>query len=127
MILLSCLAILLPLSWCVPLSVFVARLSTNLRGGSSFNWQSAAVIVPLILGCFFVGVLLLVEAKYATLPNIPCKWISPLPIVYSNNRTVSMFRITTVTGVLIANFASGIAYFSALYFVSTQLLLIVCF
>ncbi|KZS98700.1 MFS general substrate transporter [Sistotremastrum niveocremeum HHB9708] len=84
MILLSCLAILLPLSW----------------GGSSFNWQSAAVIVPLILGCFFVGVLLLVEAKYATLPNIP----------------LSMFRITTVTGVLIANFASGIAYFSALYF-----------
>ncbi|KZO95510.1 MFS general substrate transporter [Calocera viscosa TUFC12733] len=82
--LMGTMGILLPLSW----------------GGTSFPWSSAAVIAPLILGALFIGVFLIVEWKFAKIPNIP----------------IEIFGNKTVCGVQIATFLSGCAFYVQLYY-----------
>ncbi|EJU04352.1 MFS general substrate transporter [Dacryopinax primogenitus] len=82
--LMGTMGILLPLSW----------------GGTSFPWNSAAVIAPLILGAFFIGCFVIVEWKFAKIPNIP----------------LEIFRNKTVCGVQIATFLSGCAFYVQLYY-----------
>jgi hypothetical protein len=64
-------------------------------GGVQYAWSSAPVLVCLILGIFFLGVLLVVEWKFAKEPMMP----------------VYLFKKRTVTCVCIANlfFGAGIA------------------
>ncbi|KZT58921.1 MFS general substrate transporter [Calocera cornea HHB12733] len=82
--LMGTMGILLPLSW----------------GGTSFAWSSAAVIAPLILGALFIGLFLVVEWKFAKIPNIP----------------LEIFQNKTVCGVQIATFLSGCAFYVQLYY-----------
>ncbi|KAG1384503.1 hypothetical protein G6F60_000658 [Rhizopus arrhizus] len=69
-------------------------------GGQTFPWKSAAVIVPLVLSVLLVGLLAIVEKKFAKEPIMP-------PRLFSNRSVVS---------VLLVNWFFGMTFFSAVYY-----------
>ncbi|KAG1151951.1 hypothetical protein G6F37_000717 [Rhizopus arrhizus] len=69
-------------------------------GGQTFPWKSAAVIVLLVLSVLLVGLLAIVEKKFAKEPIMP-------PRLFSNRSVVS---------VLLVNWFFGMTFFSAVYY-----------
>ncbi|KAK4516866.1 uncharacterized protein ATC70_000192 [Mucor velutinosus] len=69
-------------------------------GGQEFPWNSAAVIVPLVLSILLVGLLVLVEKKFAKEPIMP-------PRLFTNRSVVS---------VILTNWFFGMTFFSAVYY-----------
>ncbi|KAI8367381.1 major facilitator superfamily domain-containing protein [Choanephora cucurbitarum] len=69
-------------------------------GGQTFPWKSAAVIVPLVLSIALVGLLVLVEKKFAKEPLMPPR----------------LFKNRSVVSVLITNWFFGMTFFSAVYY-----------
>ncbi|KAI8081919.1 major facilitator superfamily domain-containing protein [Gilbertella persicaria] len=69
-------------------------------GGQTFPWKSAAVIVPLVLSVLLVGLLILVEKKFAKEPLMPPR----------------LFKNRSVVSVLITNWFFGMTFFSAVYY-----------
>ncbi|EIN07711.1 MFS general substrate transporter [Punctularia strigosozonata HHB-11173 SS5] len=79
----------------------VLLLVNHHRGGVTFPWASAAVLVPIILGVLVFGVFLYWEANHASLPIVP----------------VRIFKTRTVVGVYICTLANGMTFFAILYYV----------
>ncbi|KAJ1731119.1 hypothetical protein LPJ61_002689 [Coemansia biformis] len=52
-------------------------------GGKDYRWNSAAVIVTLVLGAVLLGVFAFVEKKYAREPIIPMRLFTDLPLAAS--------------------------------------------
>jgi hypothetical protein len=69
-------------------------------GGQTYPWKSAAVIVPLVIAILMVGLLILVESKFAKEPLMPMR----------------LFRNRSVAAVLITNWFMGITFFSIIYY-----------
>ncbi|GAN05514.1 MFS general substrate transporter [Mucor ambiguus] len=69
-------------------------------GGQEFPWKSAAVIVPLVLSILLIGLLVLVEKKFAKEPIMP-------PRLFTNRSVVS---------VILTNWFFGMTFFSAVYY-----------
>ncbi|KAG2231343.1 hypothetical protein INT48_006555 [Thamnidium elegans] len=69
-------------------------------GGQTFPWKSAAVIIPLVLSVLLVGLLVIVESKYAKEPLMPPR----------------LFKNRSVVSVLITNWFFGMTFFAALYY-----------
>lgn len=69
-------------------------------GGQTFPWKSAAVIVPLVLSIGLIGLLVLVEKKFAKEPLMPPR----------------LFKNRSVVSVLITNWFFGMTFFSAVYY-----------
>ncbi|KAL7323511.1 hypothetical protein PS15p_211397 [Mucor circinelloides] len=69
-------------------------------GGQEFPWNSAAVIVPLVLSILLVGLLVVVEKKFAKEPIMP-------PRLFTNRSVVS---------VILTNWFFGMTFFSAVYY-----------
>lgn len=69
-------------------------------GGQMFPWNSAAVIVPLVLSVLLVGLLVIVESKYAKEPLMPPR----------------LFKNRSVVSVLTTNWFFGMSFFAALYY-----------
>ncbi len=69
-------------------------------GGQEFPWNSAAVIVPLVLSILLVGLLVVVEKKFAKEPIMP-------PRLFTNRSVVS---------VILTNLFFGMTFFSAVYY-----------
>ncbi|KAG0178038.1 hypothetical protein DFQ28_004588 [Apophysomyces sp. BC1034] len=69
-------------------------------GGQMFPWNSAAVIVPLVLTGVLVCLLVVVESKYAKEPLMPPR----------------LFKNQSVVSVLVTNSFFGLTFFSMLYF-----------
>ncbi|KAI8876845.1 MFS general substrate transporter [Backusella circina FSU 941] len=69
-------------------------------GGQTYPWKSAAVIVPLVIAVLMVGLLVLVESKFAKEPLMPMR----------------LFRNRSVAAVLITNWFMGITFFSIIYY-----------
>ncbi|GAA5810324.1 hypothetical protein MFLAVUS_003745 [Mucor flavus] len=69
-------------------------------GGQTFPWKSAAVIVPLVLSVLLVGLLVVVESKFAKEPLMPPR----------------LFKNRSVVSVLITNWFFGMSFFAALYY-----------
>ncbi|KAI8142250.1 major facilitator superfamily domain-containing protein [Fennellomyces sp. T-0311] len=74
-------------------------------GGQTFPWRSAAVIVPLVLSAVMVGLLILVEIKFAKEPLMPPR----------------LFKIRSVVSILITNWFFGITFFSIAYYLPMYL------
>ncbi|KAH8924037.1 MFS general substrate transporter [Atractiella rhizophila] len=70
-------------------------------GGVEYSWSSAPVLSSLIIGIVGFVVFWLWEWRFAALPIVP----------------MSMFRIKTVTGVLICTLSNGMVFFQTIYFV----------
>ncbi|KIP12091.1 hypothetical protein PHLGIDRAFT_62405 [Phlebiopsis gigantea 11061_1 CR5-6] len=77
-------------------------------GGVTYPWQSAQVLVPLLLGAAVFAVFLVWEAKGAKLPIIP----------------LHIFKNGTVVGVYIATAMNGMTFFAILYYVPQFLQLV---
>ncbi|EIE86723.1 hypothetical protein G6F46_002743 [Rhizopus delemar] len=69
-------------------------------GGQTFPWKSAAVIVLLVLSVLLVGLLAIVEKKFAKEPIMPPR----------------LFRNRSVVSVLLVNWFFGMTFFSAVYY-----------
>lgn len=69
-------------------------------GGQTFPWKSAAVIVPLVLSVLLVGLLMVVEKRFAKEPLMPPR----------------LFRNRSVVSVLFVNWFFGMTFFSAVYY-----------
>ncbi|WWC66326.1 uncharacterized protein I206_100227 [Kwoniella pini CBS 10737] len=69
-------------------------------GGSQYSWSSAAVIAPLIIGLFLLGVFLFVEWKVVSLPLVP----------------MHIFKDTSVAACYVTTLFSGMAFYAALYY-----------
>ena len=70
--------------------------------GSRYSWNSAAVLVPLLIGIALLVVFLYVEAKVVPLPLVP----------------IWMFKQGqgTVAAAMATTFASGVIFYSTLYY-----------
>ncbi|KAF9018941.1 MFS general substrate transporter [Hymenopellis radicata] len=79
-------------------------------GGVVYPWDSARIIVPLVLGCLGLVAFVIFEAKGAKYPLIP--WS-----VISNRTSVSGFLQTFLVGVV----ALGVVYFTPVYFQACHL------
>jgi hypothetical protein len=69
-------------------------------GGQTFPWKSAAVIAPLVISILMIGLLVLVESKFAKEPLLPPR----------------LFKNRSVVSVLLTNWFFGIAFFSIVYY-----------
>ncbi|KAI8884005.1 MFS general substrate transporter [Backusella circina FSU 941] len=69
-------------------------------GGQTFPWKSAAVIAPLVISILMIGLLVLVEKKFAKEPLMPPR----------------LFKNRSVVSVLLTNWFFGIAFFSIVYY-----------
>jgi hypothetical protein len=69
-------------------------------GGQEFPWKSAAVIVPLVLSILLLGLLAVVEKKFAKEPIMP-------PRLFTNRSVVS---------VILTNWFFGMTFFAAIYY-----------
>lgn len=69
-------------------------------GGQTFPWKSAAVIVPLVLSVLLVGLLMVVEKRFAKEPLMPPR----------------LFRNRSVVSVLFVNWFYGMSFFAAVYY-----------
>ncbi|KAF8906624.1 major facilitator superfamily domain-containing protein [Mucidula mucida] len=79
-------------------------------GGVVYPWNSARVVVPLVLGCVALVGFVVFETKGAKYPLIP--WS-----VISNRTSVSGFLQTFLIGVV----ALGVVYFTPVYFQACHL------
>ena len=70
-------------------------------GGQEYPWNSARVLVTLILGGFVLAAFFVVETKFAALPLVPTR----------------LFRITTVASVMVQTLCSGGIFYLLLFFV----------
>ncbi|EPQ54241.1 MFS general substrate transporter [Gloeophyllum trabeum ATCC 11539] len=78
------------------------------RGGVTYPWLSAQVLVPLILGVIVLAGFVVWEARYAALPIVP----------------VHIFKYRTVNGVYISTLLNGMTFFAVLYYVPQFLQLV---
>ncbi|WVQ70952.1 hypothetical protein IAR50_000477 [Cryptococcus sp. DSM 104548] len=85
---------LLTLAWAVP---FLIALSW---AGTSYTWDSAPVLAPLLIGLALLGVFIFVEAKLVSLPLVPMHIL--------NNRSTSANYFTT--------FMNGLSFYATLYY-----------
>jgi len=69
-------------------------------GGQTFPWKSAAVIVPLVLSVLLVGLLTVIEKRFAKEPLMPPR----------------LFRNRSVVSVLFVNWFYGMSFFAAVYY-----------
>jgi hypothetical protein len=69
-------------------------------GGQTFPWKSAAVIVPLVLSFVLVGLLVIVEVKFAKEPLMPPR----------------LFKNRSVVAIIFVNWFMGMTFFAAVYF-----------
>ncbi|KAI9317562.1 major facilitator superfamily domain-containing protein [Dichotomocladium elegans] len=70
-------------------------------GGQTFPWASVPVILPLCISGALLGLLVVVELKYAKEPLMPPR----------------LFKNRTVVCMLIVNILWGLVFFSVLYFI----------
>lgn len=88
------------------------------RGGTSYAWNSAGVLAPLIIGIVLLGVFIYVEMKVATLPLIPSKHYAPVRYLYkAYDHAVHIFRNSTVAGANGGAFFTGFMFYCNLYYV----------
>ncbi|KAG2221339.1 hypothetical protein INT45_014023 [Circinella minor] len=69
-------------------------------GGQTFPWKSAAVITPFVLTGLLVGLLVVVEVKFASEPLMP-------PRLFKNRSVVALLSV---------NLFFGLTFFAALYY-----------
>ncbi|KAL0089330.1 major facilitator superfamily domain-containing protein [Phycomyces blakesleeanus] len=69
-------------------------------GGQAFPWKSAAVIAPLVISIALVGLLCLVESKFAKEPLMPPR----------------LFKNRSVLGALLTNWFFGMSFLGMLYY-----------
>ncbi|KAI7858692.1 major facilitator superfamily domain-containing protein [Circinella umbellata] len=69
-------------------------------GGQTFPWESAAVITPFVLTGLLVGLLVVVEVKFASEPLMP-------PRLFKNRSVVALLSV---------NLFFGLTFFAALYY-----------
>ena len=85
---------------CIVLAFAILFLLAMNFGGQTFPWKSAAVIVPLVLTVLLVGLLVLVESKFAREPLMPPR----------------LFKNRTVVSILVTYWFVGITFFSLVYY-----------
>lgn len=84
---------ILTLAWAAP---FLIALSW---AGSQYPWDSAAVLVPLLVGLALLGVFIFVEAKMVSLPLVP----------------MHIFKNISVCACFFTTFMNGLSFYATLY------------
>jgi Major Facilitator Superfamily len=69
-------------------------------GGQTFPWNSAAVIVPLVLTIVLIGVLCVVESRFAKEPIMPPR----------------LFKSRSVVSIMCTNFFFGCTFFAMVFY-----------
>ncbi|KAH8084733.1 efflux pump antibiotic resistance protein [Filobasidium floriforme] len=69
-------------------------------GGTTYPWDSAGVLAPLLVGLALLGLFIFVEWKLVPLPLIPMR----------------IFRSSTVSGAMVATFLSGMVFYAQLFY-----------
>lgn len=84
---------ILTLAWAAP---FLIALSW---AGSQYPWDSAAVLVPLLVGLALLGLFIFVEAKMVSLPLVP----------------MHIFKNVSVSACFFTTFMNGLSFYATLY------------
>lgn len=85
---------ILTLAWAAP---FLIALSW---AGSQYPWDSAAVLVPLLVGLALLGLFIFVEAKMVSLPLVP----------------MHIFKNVSVSACFFTTFMNGLSFYATLYY-----------